>query len=555
MLDYQFFGPNALGHHLTSLFFHVANALLLFLVLKRVTGEVWPSAFVAAAFALHPLHVESVAWVSERKDILSGFFWMLTMVAYVRYAEQPGMRRYLLVILALCLGLLSKPMLVTLPFVLLLLDYWPLGRFQLSQPTNTRHALRQDEAPLKPAKGGYQRVPTWCLVVISSIITFIVQRSAKAVAPSEMIPLKFRISNALLSYISYVGKMVYPSHLAALYPIHRIPSWQPIICFMVLTFILIVIIASRRPYLMVGWLWYLVTLVPVIGIVQVGSQAMADRYTYLPSIGIFIMVAWGAAEVIAKWRFHKLWVGTSTGLVLAVLLVCTRVQVQYWQDSFTIYKRTVEVTENNFKMHTLYGSALYYRGEIDKAVAQFREALRIKPQYSKANNGLGKALFEQGNFNEAVKCFNAALSTAKESFVENDLPDLYGNLGKAYMQLDKDDLAITSLIKSIELDPNSASNLNNVAWVLATAKNTKLQNPTDAVKYAQKACELAVPAEQPAFLDTLAVAYAAAGEFPEAVKTAEKAIKLANDAGKKDLAEEIQKRLELYRAGQPYYQK
>jgi tetratricopeptide (TPR) repeat protein len=570
ILDCQFFGLNALGHHLTSLFFHLANTLLLFLALKRMTGAVWPSAFVAAAFALHPLHVESVAWVSERKDVLSGFFWMLTMTAYVRYAERPGIRRYLLVVLAFCLGLLSKSMLVTLPFVLLLLDYWPLGRIRsrkgwpspLSQPKKGKAFSKS-----KPAEGDYQSVPAWRLIrekiplfalaAVSSVITFVVQQRAGAMAMelSEKLPLNFRISNALVSYISYIGKMIYPSRLAVFYPLNMIPPWRATVCFVMLAAISAFIIVSHRRYLMVGWLWYLGTLVPVIGLVQVGSQAIADRYTYLPSIGIFIMVAWGAAEVGTKRHFRRLWLGISTGLVLAILLICTRMQVRYWQDNLTLYKRAAEVTENNFRMHTLYGNALLLqRGEIDEAITHFKEALRINPLYSKANKGLGKALLVQGNFDEAVRCFNAALLTEKNLFGEKDLPDVYGNLGLAYVRLGKDGPAVTNLIKSIELDPNSADNLNNLAWVLATTEDAKLHNPTDAIKYAQRACELS-GYEQPSLLDTLAVAYAAAGNFPEAVKTAEKAIKSAEDTNDKKLAEEIQKRLELYKAGQPYHQK
>jgi tetratricopeptide (TPR) repeat protein len=558
MLDCQFFGLNALGHHLTSLFFHIANALLLFLVLKMMTGAVWPSAFVAAVFALHPLHVESVAWVSERKDVLSSFFWMLAMIAYVRYAERPSIRRYLLVVLAFCLGLLSKSMLVTLPFVLLLLDYWPLDRFQLGQP-------KKDKAfsESKPAKGGYQsasvshligeKIPLLVLVAVASVITFVVQQSAKAVALSEMAPLNVRMSNALLSYIDYIGKMIYPSHLAIFYPHpgENVLMWQVVISALLLLAISICVIrlARKHKYLLVGWLWYLGTLVPVIGLVQVGAQAMADRYTYLPSIGIFIMVAWGAAELAARWRFLRMWLGISMVLVLAILLICTRMQVRHWQNSFTVCRHALEVTENNFKMHTFYGNVLLYQmGEIDEAITHFKEALRINPQYSNAYKGLGKALLVQGNFDEAIRCFNAV------SLTDKDLPEVYGDLGLAYARLGKDKLAIVSLSKSIELDPDSADNLNSFAWVLATTEDVKLRNPTDAVKYAQRACELAEP-NKPAFLDTLAAAYAASGNFPEAVKTAEKAIKLAEDANEKDLAKEIQERLGLYKSDLPYHEK
>ncbi|MCJ7778011.1 MAG: tetratricopeptide repeat protein, partial [Sedimentisphaerales bacterium] len=437
----------------------------------------------------------------------------------------------------------------------LLLDYWPLDRFQFGQP-------KKDKAfsESKPSKGGYQIAPAWHLIkekiplfvlaAVSSIITFIVQRSAKAVAPLEIVPLNLRILNALLSYISYMGKMIYPKHLAVFYPLNRIPSWQPMVCFVILVAISTFIIVSHRRYLTVGWLWYVGTLVPVIGIMQVGSQSMADRYTYLPSIGIFIMVAWGAAELGAKWRFRRMWLGISAGLVLVVLLICTRMQVRYWRDGVALYKLTVEVTKNNFRMHTLYGNVLLQRRETDEAITHFKEALQINPRYSKAHNGLGKALLIQGNFDEAIRCFNAVLLTDKDK----NLPDVYGNLGRAYANLGKDNLAITNLVKSVELDANSADSLNNLAWVLATTEDAKLQNPTDAVKCAERACELAEP-NKPAFLDTLAAAYAAAGNFPEAVKTAERAIELAEDANEKNLAKEIQKRLGLYKSDQPYHEK
>jgi tetratricopeptide (TPR) repeat protein len=456
-------------------------------------------------------------------------------------------------------------MLVTLPFVLLLLDYWPLGRLQsrkgwpspLSQPKKGKAFSKS-----KPAEDGYQSAPAWRLIrekiplfvlaTVSSVITFIVQQSAGAVRLSEAIPLNFRISNALLSYIGYIGKMIYPSRLAVLYPLNIIPPWQTTVCFVMLVAISMFIIISHRRYLTVGWLWYLGTLVPVIGLVQVGDQAMADRYTYLPSIGIFIMVAWGAAELGAKWRFRRVWLGISMGLVLAVLLMCTRMQVQYWQDSYTLYKHTVEVTKNNYRMRTNYGVVLRQKGEFDKAIMHFREALRINSLYSRANKELGKALLAQGNFDEAIRCFNVALLTEKDLSAEKDLPHVYGYLGEAYMELGKDEPAVTNLIKSIELDPNSANNLNNLAWILATTEDVKFQNPTDAVKYALRACELAGP-NQPTFLDTLAAAYAATGNFPEAVKTAEKAVELAEAADEKDLAKEIQERLGLYKSGQPYH--
>ena len=298
MLDCELFELNPAGHHLSGLLFHVANTLLLFAVLKKMTGAVWASGFVAAAFALHPLHVESVAWVAERKDVLSGFFWMLTMAAYVRYAERPSVGKYLLVVLSLALGLMAKPMLVTLPFVLLLLDFWPLRRLQLrSQDTN--QALPESKSAIKDGyaislRGSIlEKIPLFVLVAASSVITYIAQQSERAMAPMWDLTLGSRLANSFVSYVMYIGKMVYPSRLAILYPHPRgnLPLWQAVVCSLILITISVVVIRIvRRGYLVVGWLWYMGTLVPVIGLVQVGSQAIADRYTYLPSNGIIVMV-------------------------------------------------------------------------------------------------------------------------------------------------------------------------------------------------------------------------------------------------------------------------
>jgi len=550
MLDCQLFGTNPGWHHLTNLLFHIANTLLLFAVLKRMTGALWCSAFVAGAFALHPLHVESVAWIAERKDVLSGFFWMLTMWIYVRYTERPGISRYLLILLSFALGLMAKPMLVTLPFVLLLLDYWPLGRLQWISKKAEKSLTPAESTSLKrhfspPFHLVVEKIPLFVLSAASSVITCIAQQRGGAMALVERLPLKFRIINAATSYLSYIFKMFYPTRLAVLYPYSEKFHMSAVVLLLIGVLVLLNRWARGRGWLTVGLLWYLGTLVPVIGLVQVGIQAMADRYTYLPSIGIFIIVAWGAAELGARWHFRRVWLGISTGLVLAILLICTRMQVRYWQNSFILCEHVLAVTKDNSTIHNNYGCALFENDQLDEAVMHFREALRINPQYSMARKNLGKALLKQGNFSEAVRCFNTVL------LIKTGWPDVYDSLGLAYSKLGKDNLAITNLTKSIELDSNSAHNFNNLAWVLATTKDTKLQNPTDALTYAQRAYELAEP-NQPAFLDTLAVAYAAAGNFPEAVKTAEKAIKLAEAAGEKDLAKEIQERLGLYKSGQPY---
>lgn len=479
MLDCELFGLNPLWHHLVNLLFHIANTLLLFWVLKKMTGALWPGAFVAAAFAVHPLHVESVAWIAERKDVLSSLFWFLTIAAYIRYAERPGVAKFLLVILAFLLGLMAKPMLVTLPFVLLLLDYWPLRRFESVQIncriSPTLYLL-------------VEKLPLFILAAVSCVITYIVQQSTGALKLTETLPLNIRLSNALVSYSGYIVKMVYPSRLAVLYPLgaNGLPSWQPAASLLVLIVVSVGIIytARRRPYLVVGWLWYLGTLVPVIGLVQVGSQSMADRYTYLPSIGIFIIIAFGAAELLAKWRYRKIASAVLGGGVIVVMVICTRIQLRYWRNDLTLYERALAVTRNNFIIHHNYGYALfkhgrpdkaiiYYKealqimpdctdarsglgyvlarlGRVDEAVNEYRQVLEILPDSPQAHNDLGTALGKQGKFNEAIEHFNEAVK------IKPDFADAHRNLGFALTRQGKFTEAITHLAKAVQLNPDSA---------------------------------------------------------------------------------------------------
>ena len=583
MLDCQLFGLNPLGHHLTSLFFHAANTLLLFLILKKMTGSVWQSAFAAAAFALHPLHVESVAWVSERKDVLSGLFWMLIILLYVRYAQRPSIGRGILVFLVFGLGLMAKPMLVTLPFVLLLLDYWPLDRLQREQK------IAGDSPQSDLVKVNYQKsspwhlfvekIPLFLLAAASSVITFIAQQSSGAMVQDNL-PFSLRSANAVVSYARYINKLVYPSHLAVFYPFKELMLWQMIVSSIILTGIsLCVIYASRRRFLTVGWLWYLGMLVPVIGLVQVGLQGMADRYTYLPSIGIFIMAAWGIPELLGRWPYRKIALGASAGLILGALLICTRLQLRCWQDTFTLYDHTLAVTEDNFVVQRHYGNTLARLGRLDEALAHLSESLRINPRCLDARNDVGMVFLAQGNGDKAIECFNDVLrlkpdypnahinlglalaaqaryDQAIEHFamalqVKPNLSDVYYYLGLAYDRLGKYDLAIQNYKEALRLKPDWFEPMNSLAWILAAAEDSNFRNPAEAVKFAQKACEL-TKFKQPYLLDTLAVAYASAGKFPQAIETAEKAMGLAEAAGQKDLAQEIQNRLQLYRDGRPY---
>ena len=513
IFDCQVFGFNAVWHHLTSLLFHILNTLLLFWVLRRMTGEIWPSAFVAAAFALHPLHVESVAWVAERKDVLSGFFWMLTMAAYVRYVERPGIGKYMQVVFALCLGLLAKPMLVTLPFVLLLLDYWPLCRLQWGHQSE---ALQQ----LQPVRVRHQKfsfwrlagekIPLFILAAVLIAITFTVQLSTKPATLPDNIstdipvlritsaPVVVRISNALVSYLNYMIKMFYPGRLAVLYPhpSDSLPTWQPIVSLMIFAGISagVIYTARHRGYPVVGWLWYIGTLVPVIGLVQVGAQAMADRYTYIPLIGIFIIVAWGASEIGAKLRYRRIGFGVIAGAVLTVMLIYTRMQVRYWRDSLTLFRHALAVTENNFIMHNKYGTELLKIDRLDEAGKQFSAALQINPLYPEAHKNKGRVLLEQGKYDEAIAVFSdllraradwadvhyclgvayarkGQLDDALKQFevtvqLTSNWPEAYHDLASVYLLLGKFDLAIQNYKEALQLNPDYPSAINNLRIAL-----------------------------------------------------------------------------------------
>lgn len=553
MLDHEIFGLNPLGFHLTNLLFHMANTLLLFVVLSRMTGSVWRSALVAAIFAIHPLRVESVVWITERKDMVSGFFFMLCLAFYIRYTEQRNMGRYFLVALTLFLGLMGKPMLATLPFILLLLDYWPLGVFQYGIPAekiNSSHI----KSPHRKVLGNSflrlvaEKIPLFIISLAVGVVTVFAQNNEGAMSSLENLPAGFRFSNALISYVSYIGKMFYPSDLALLYPYPEepYPLWMPIISFLILAGITGTVFyqARKRPYLLVGWLWYLGALIPVIGLTQAGEQAMADRFTYLPSIGLLIIIAWGGHAVFSGWKHRKTALGLAAGILLAILLSTTRAQVRYWKNDFTLFEHTLSVTENNYLIHHNYGCSLAKDHLYDRAIAHLKESLRLKPQHLSTLRNLGNVLLVQGNAHETIRYYNELLREKK------DWPDVYQGLGAAYSQTGQFDLAVTHYKESLRLNPGSIETLNNLAWILATCEDEKIRNPEEAVQYAEQACGL-THFERPRLLDTLATAYAADGKFPKAVQHAEKAIQLAKSSGNAELAEKIRIRLALMRYNQP----
>jgi len=465
MLDCELYGLNPMGHHWTNLQFHIANTLLLFFILFKMTGALWRSAFVAALFALHPLHVESVAWVSERKDVLSAFFGLLSIAAYCRYVENPRIINYLLIVLLLGLGLMAKPMLVTLPFVLLLLDFWPLKRFQL----NNDRMLQADTVTFFGFQGFLrlflEKIPLFILVVFSCILTFLAQKNYGAVQALEALPLINRITNALISYSSYVLKTIWPSSLAVFYPHpgNSLPAWQIVgAALLIAVAIFLSIRTSKKyPYMAVGLFWYLGTLVPVIGLVQVGDQAMADRYTYLPLIGLFIIIAWGASDLTFKWHYRKIFLWVSWVIIFSVLTVCTFFQAGHWKNGITLFENAIKVTENNYKAQNNLGAA-FSPVDLDKAIVHFKEALKIKPDYATALHNLGIALSDKGNYDEAVLYFNKALK------INPQLTDARNNLANILFLQGKFDEAVSLYNKALKINPEHADAHYNLAYVMSS---------------------------------------------------------------------------------------
>lgn len=402
MLDYQLFGLNPTGHHLHNVLLHLLNSILLFLVMRKMTKAEWASAFVAAVFALHPLHVESVAWASERKDVLSALFWMLTMGLYARYTQKPGVGRYLLILLLFVLGLLSKPMLVTLPFVLLLLDYWPLRRF--GSPNNT--------PGLSFAYLLLEKVPLILLSIASSVITYHVQQEAGAVSTFDRLPLEVRLGNAIVSYLRYLGKTFWPTDLAVFYP-HTGDALSVAAVVVaglalggVTTFVLLRI--KRLPYLAVGWFWYLGTLVPVLGIVQVGAQAMADRYMYLPMVGLTIMLGWLAVDLAARPLARRI-VGVAFVVVVVSMTAVSMKQVGYWYNTVTLFQHAVDVTERNWVAHYNLGLIHAKEGRLEEAMKHYTRTIEFAPRFTPVFYELGSVLQRMGKHEGAIPYFRISI--------------------------------------------------------------------------------------------------------------------------------------------------
>ena len=450
MLDYEFYGLEPFGHHLTSLLFHIINTLLLFGVLLKMTGALWRSGLVAILFALHPLNVESVAWVSERKNVLSTFFLLLTLWAYVRYVDKKNARNYLLVILFLALGLMSKPMLVTLPFVLLLLDFWPLKRF----------------GEVRPARLIFEKVPLFILLIGSCVATFIAQKSGGAIRSSEFSSLYFRVANALVSYFEYLRNMLWPSGLSVFYPHpgNALPIWKPLACTIVLVVVTIWVVKEirRAPYLAVGWFWYLGTLVPVIGIVQVGEQAMADRYTYVSLIGIFIAIAWSLPEQIKTGKEKLLPI--LSGIVISLLIALTWIQVSHWKNSITLFEHAINVTDTKYlgvaTIHAFLGDAYHREGELGIAISEFKKSLDLDPINPYSLNNLAATLAEQGNLKEGLS-YAQKLSRLQPDYTPGLIT--IGNILEETGKLDQAQIYYEQVLKR---DSDSFENYLNLANIL-----------------------------------------------------------------------------------------
>jgi protein O-mannosyl-transferase len=621
MLDYEFFGLNPTGHHLVSVAIHIVNALLLFWILTNITGTIWGSAFVAAVFALHPLQVESVAWAAERKTVLSGLFWLLTMAAYIRYARKPGFGRYLVVLLVFGLCIMTKPVVVMLPFALLLLDYWPLDRFLWGHQAGvTKNGKMNQKSAVWLI---IEKIPLLAMSVFLSVMTFVSQKQGGGVPALDMIPLDCRVANMFLSYIRYIGTLIWPSGLAVYYPYSFVTLYDfwTVTCailFIMLTVVIVYCVGRRKKYAVVGWLWYVGTLVPMIGLVQSGGQAMANRYMYISMLGLLIIITFAANDFIAGRLRLKIVAAILAAVLFSALVILTRIQVGHWQNSITLYDYALKVTQNNALVENNYGSLLFETDRLDEAVSHLNKALSIVPNMPSAQDNLGRVYLKQGKLNEAAICFKRVLDEGKvTSEVYNNLasalgmqkkydeamkylnkamkldpnnPDIhnkmgmallatgrageaithfkyvlqtnkipadkmpaevYANLGSAYIQVGKYDLAIENLNKVIELKPDNIDALNKLAWLFAAIDDTSIHNAQKAVEFAQRGCEL-TGYNDPMLLDTLAVSYAAAGRFDEAKTTSEKALNIAKSSGNEYLAGKIQKRIKLYEAGQPY---
>jgi len=534
MLDCQLFGLNAGWHHLINVALHAATAVLLFLVLWRMTGFIWRSAFVAAIFAIHPLRVESVAWVAERKDILCGLLFVLTLGAYVRYARRPSAIRYVVVLVLFVLGLMAKPMLITLPFILLLLDYWPLDRLESPSGKSTT-----------AGKLIIEKLPLLAVAAASSIITLFAQKVA--LQPLANISIATRVGNALISCVVYLRQFFWPFPLAAFYPFvpGDVIATKVLLAAAVLAAISVAVVVLRRQrYLVTGWLWYLVMLGPVVGILQVGNQAHADRYTYLPQIGICLLLTWAVADLCSRWKGRGLVLGPLALAVVTVLSLIARTQAAYWQNSESLWTHTLSVVPNNAVAEENLAETLHENGRSLEAITHLEKAIRLDPYDASVHSLLGVALLETGDGVESL----AQLQTAVQ--IDPHDGDAHYNLGNTLMALGQAKDAIDQYNEALKINPNDVQSLNNMAWILATWPDALVRDGTKALSLAERAVSLTNHRE-PRTLATFAAAFAEVARFPDAVTTAERAADLAQSQGNPGFADFIRQQAEEYRAQHP----
>ncbi len=573
MADCQIYGLNAGGHHLTNVLLHTASVVLLFLVLHRMTGAVWRSAVVAALFAIHPLRVESVAWVTERKDVLSGLFFMLTLGAYVRYVRQPWrLANYLLVLLFFVLGLMSKAMLVTLPFLLLLLDYWPLNRFASATPGTVRRLI-------------LEKMPLVALTVLSLVITVIAQ--GKSVRSSEAFPLPMRAGNMVVSYVTYIIQLFYPAKLAVFYPYpaHGQPVEKIALGLAALGAVSAAVLVWRRkyPFVLTGWLWYLGMLTPVIGIVQLGAQSHADRYTYLPQIGLYLALAWGGAKLGASARGERFLLPGVAAVICLLGIVAFR-QCTYWRDSESLWRRALASTSDNALAHYNLAMTIAPKGSTDEAIAEFKSAIAIQPDYVDALNNLGDLLAQHGRTDEAIDVYRKALQTQpSDAMIHFNLgavlnlkgrrgeaidqirqaleiqpndADAQDTLGGLLLQAGSRDEAIVHFCRALEIQPSfllAQEHLARIAWILATHPNDANRNGTKALEIAALVSRSS-GGNKPEHLAVLAAAQAETGDFVAASQTTVHALQLATAQSNAALTNALQMQLSYYRSNRPYRQ-
>jgi tetratricopeptide (TPR) repeat protein len=487
MTDCELFGLDPARHHFHSLMIHLANALLLFLILYRITGRFYRSAFVAALFAVHPLNVDSVAWLAERKNLLSTFWGMISLLLYGRYVERPNPARYTLTLISFALGLMAKPMLVTLPFVFLLLDFWPFKRMryfpQQGREFETAEAEKTALQQTAISKLIVEKMPFFALSLGAVWLSILSNQHINTMVAADTVPMTLRIGNALVSYIGYIGKMIWPFHLAVYYPFpEAIQLWQVMGMVVLLIAVtgLFICGLNRRPYLAVGWFWYLGTLVPVIGILQNGLwPAMADRWAYVPMIGLFIIISWGLPDIAVKWRYRKPALIILAISIIAFFSITTRIQLQHWRNSTTLFEHALAVTKNNYVAQNNLGNAHAKEGNLPKAINHYRESIRLKPDHAKAYNNLGIALAKQGKVKDAIRHYSEALR------LNSGYAQAYNNLGVALTEQGQVDEAIQSYNRALELKPDYAEAHNN----LGVALKKQGQIP-EAAKHYYKALRL-----------------------------------------------------------------